>query len=345
MSSGQSSDQVIKQEILENIGDVNQLSLRIFPDSSNDDQLMFAQGGLTFGVNGVLYGSCDAAWVLSDIDYIDPFDGRTSKGFPVVALEGTDALQRGSTGNAQYQRFHHALGIVKGGGIGIYYLKRGDANLQLDLFRMAYCASRLESGAYLITQDLSEVATILKIISEYGYYSAELERVVENKLNEMNSIWLNDRFIHDYDSSMQIFADRRSTIILDDLAIKYAGRMRRNFTDPSQRAGHIAVGEMYLSKYLFSDKQIKYLFPRMTSNDIRYLDVNKSEDKEWKLLRNEVGVEIITMDNLHGLPTSVREDLLSITDEPLKGESKRKFNQCVTIIRNMIISRQITIIN
>ena len=42
-----------------------------------------------------------------------------------------------------------------------------------------------------------------------------------------------------------------STIIKKNYVIKYAGRMKRNFTDGSQRAGHIAVGEMFLTKYFF----------------------------------------------------------------------------------------------
>ena len=42
-----------------------------------------------------------------------------------------------------------------------------------------------------------------------------------------------------------MFFQKRSTIILDDHIIKYSARCIKNFTDGSQRAGHIAVGECF----------------------------------------------------------------------------------------------------
>ena len=44
-----SSDEIIKREIIETFGDhIGNLHLRIFPESSNDDQVLFTDGGLTF---------------------------------------------------------------------------------------------------------------------------------------------------------------------------------------------------------------------------------------------------------------------------------------------------------
>ena len=108
--------------------------------------------------------------------------------------------------------------------------------------------------------------------------------------------------------------------------------MRRNFTDGSQRAGHIAVGEMFLTKYYFYDKKFYYLFPKMTREDLEMLDNSKTTDKEWFLLRNEPNVEIKTMDDIIGLSQSVRKTLLSIQDTPLKGEAMRTFNRCMKFI-------------
>ena len=122
MSSGLSSDQIVKNQIIEELGyEHERIKLRIFPEGSNDDQIPFADGGLTFGNKDTLYGSCDAAWYIDGVSYFDEISGRTINQKPVIALEGTDALQRGSSGNAQYQRFHHALGAVREGLIGIYY--------------------------------------------------------------------------------------------------------------------------------------------------------------------------------------------------------------------------------
>ena len=108
--------------------------------------------------------------------------------------------------------------------------------------------------------------------------------------------------------------------------------MRRNFTDGSQRAGHIAVGEMFLTKYYFYDKKFYYLFPKMTHKDLEVLDHSKTTDKEWFLLRNEPNVEIKTMDDIDGLDPQCRKELLSIQDTPLKGEAMRVFNKCMKTI-------------
>ena len=119
--------------------------------------------------------------------------------------------------------------------------------------------------------------------------------------------------------------------------------MKRNFTDDSQRAGHIAVGEMYLTKYFFYDKHFFYLWPKMTAADREYLDLHKKTDKEWALLRNEPNVTIITIDDLKGVPSHVVSTLKSISDEPLKGSVLSKYSKCVGIIESGILKDTITI--
>ena len=45
----QSSDELIKREIIQAVGYVrNGCRLRIFPEGSNDDQKLVSEGGLTF---------------------------------------------------------------------------------------------------------------------------------------------------------------------------------------------------------------------------------------------------------------------------------------------------------
>ena len=107
--------------------------------------------------------------------------------------------------------------------------------------------------------------------------------------------------------------------------------MKRNFTDPSQRAGHIAVGEMYLSRYLFYDKKIIYLCPRMSDEDVLYLDNNKSSsDKEWILLRKEENVFFKTRDSIEYLNEDIKNILIEIQESPLKSgsDAKKKFDYC-----------------
>ena len=325
MSSGMSSDQIIKDEIVRILGTrVGNVKLRVFPQSSTEDQKLFEIGGLTFSHNGLSYGSCDAAWYV---------ENETGEQIPVVALEGTDALNRGSAGNAQYQRFHHALGAVKNGIVGVYYLKSGNSVMQLDLLRMAYVASQNEDGHYIVTQDLAVVKNIFEHIDQHGLDSVETQELLAGLVNHQNEVWLTQRFTY-YNSDWNVFAQKRSTIINDDHVIKHAARMVRNFTDGSQRAGHIAVGEMYLTKYLFLGKSLKYLFARMTREDVALLDQTKARDKEWSLLRNEPGVAIKTIDDIVNLPGAIRTRLLAIKEEPLKSGSvaEKVYNECLAEI-------------
>lgn len=325
----QSSDEIIKREIVETLGiSVGDLRLRIFPESSNDDQRLFANGGLTFSYNGANYGSCDAGWFIR----------QNGKEIPFIGLEGTDALNRGSSGNAQYQRFHHALGAVKNGFIGVYYLKKGKDKIQESLFGMAVRASKYEAGTYLIIDDLEDLRPILENYNN----PEELQKQLQIILDKMEKKFLLS-FNRQYGGSWEKFAKRRSTIILPDKIIKYAGRMRRNFTDPSQRAGHIAVGEMYLPKYFFYGQIINYLMPKMTNEDIEYLDERKANDKEWYLLRNEPNVILKTMDDILGLNPAIKNKLLSIKNEPLKDEALRIYRECVKNIDTGLRNGSLTI--
>lgn len=325
----QSSDEIVKREIIDKIGvEFNGLQLMVFPESSDADQIPFGdEGGLTFGVNGTLYGSCDACWVIKQ-PWKNPYNNKIVQYTPVVALEGTDALNRGSSGNAQYQRFHHALGAVKAGLIGVYYLRKGVHKIQEDLYGMAFNATQVEKGTYLIIDNLDELKLLLSVIHD----GSELKDFIEQKMKSMQHVF-KEKFDRIY-GNWGKFGEERSTLIYDKYVIKYSGRMRRNFTDGSQRAGHIAVGEMFLTKYYFPGKHVFYLWPKMTQGDVDYLDAHKMDDKEWRILRNEDGVSIVTIDDLENVPLVVKKELKQIADEPLKGDALRVFNRDVDIIVN-----------
>ncbi|MHB8276172.1 MAG: hypothetical protein ACYDIA_00755 [Candidatus Humimicrobiaceae bacterium] len=319
-----SSDEIIKREIIEILGHEYQgIKLRVFPQSSSDDQKPFSEGGLTFGYKGVSYGSCDAAWYV-DEKWVDGLNDKEIFAKPIIALEGTDALNRNSGGNALYQRFHHALGAVKNGVVGIYYLKKGRQKIQQDLFGMAYFASKVEKGKYLITDDLSLIKNLLEKYANPKLFYAYIDEYLE----KMHKIFI-EKFNSYYGGDWKKFAAKRSTILKDSYVIKYAGRMKRNFTEGSQRAGHIAVGEMFLTKYYFYDKKFYYLFPKMTHEDLYLLDRSKATDKEWFLLRNEPNVIIKTMDDIKGLNSLIKEKLITIKDMPLKGDALITFHECM----------------
>ena len=332
-----SSDRLIKQEVFTKVGQVRpDLELRVFPDTSNQDQLRFSDGGLTFGYQGVSYGSCDAAWVTQGV-WIDRFDESEQSSRPVLSLESTDGLNRGNSGNAQYQRFHHGLGSVRNGVPSVYYLKRGSTKIRPELHGMAYFASQVEGVPYLVTDNLSRVKDLLAVFDNTDLFQ-ELVRNMNEESRKIFRKWFDDVY-----GSIEKFAEKRSTVLLDGYAVKHAGRNARNFTDGSQRAGHIAVGEMYLSKYLLPDFPILYLWPRFSRRNVIELDRRKSHDKEWRLLRSEPGVVIITRDELIGLPSKLVGELKNLESVPLKGDYMSRYRAVTKTIESGLRSGSIGI--
>lgn len=334
----QSSDELIKREIVDYFkSDIQSPSLRIFPQSSRDDQKNFSDGGLTFGVNGTLFGSCDAAWYEED-SWRDKNDGLVYPIRPLLALEATDALSRGSSGNAQYQRFHHALGAVRNGVAGVYYFRKGPDKIQPDLFGMAVAASRIEKAPYIVTDDLQLVKSVLRMQNSANYADYLSEVITQMECTFVES------FKSRYGSDWNEFARKRSTLFKQNKVIKYAARNVRNFTESSQRAGHIAVGEMYLTKYFFPDKEFFYLFPRMSGGDMKSLDIGKSTDKEWFLLRNEPGVKIKTLDDIDNLSNYIKNAFLSIKHSPLKGSALRTYKSAANSMYEELLNGKAKVI-
>ena len=202
---------------------------------------------------------------------------------------------------------------------------------------MAYYATKVEKGVYLIINDLQDLQNLLDAVSD----ETRLGEYLESQQKRMYSIF-KKRFDSSY-GNWNEFAKKRSTIIKDKYIIKHSGRMKRNFTDGSQRAGHIAVGEMYLTKYFFYQKHFFYLWPKMTAEDRDYLDRHKKTDKEWALLRNEPNVSILTIDDLIGVPDRIKKTLKNISDEPLKGAVLSQYTECVKILEDGLIKNNIKI--
>lgn len=326
-----SSDELVKRELIDSIGyEYYEFEARVFPEGSNQDQKKYFEGGLTFSFNNTDYGSCDLAYI----------DLKSKDKLPFIAIEGTDALNRGSSGNAQYQRFHHALGAVKNGFIGIYYLRPGNLELQKDLYSMAYHSTKTEKGYYVITQDIEEIKEILR----YGRKSFS---IMDGFLNDLiyskYKIFL-ESFERRYNNNWDSFSEKRSTILYQNHLIKYSARNVLNFTDGSQRAGHIAVGEMFLTKYFFPNLKFYYLWPRMTKKELETLNITKKHDKEWNLLSTESNVSIKTIDDLIGVPKNIIIGFKEISKDPLKGNSLLKYNSLIKELRNLIVDGKVDLI-
>jgi hypothetical protein len=306
------SDSITKSELIEqfeNIKDKNGFELRVFPEGSNDDQVLFEDGGCTFAHKGKTYGSCDGVLFKKNI---------------IVGIEMTDALNRGSSGSAQVQRFHHALGPVKNGYYGIYYLRKGRHSIRNDLYGMAYNISNSVSGKYLITDDLN-------IIDEFIKNSKD-----ENKLKKFISDYMKHMknkfdlyFKTKFSSSWINYFDERSTLEKKEYICRYQANGYRQFTEGTYRGGHLALGEMYLGRYLFdkisnNKKKLYMFFPRLEKNELQNLKNRTNTNKELNLLLNEDNVYIKTIDDLKNLPKEIKIMMKSLKLENLNINPNRR---------------------
>jgi hypothetical protein len=308
------SDEIIKREMLD-IGDIGRLKLRVFPGGSREDQKHWVEGGLSFGVDNIMYGSCDGAWYAKGL-WTDPLSKRETNFIPVLAVEGTLALERGSGGNAQYQRFFHTLGAVLSGVIGVYYLRAGTHLMRYDLPKAALNASELHGTDYLIVDDLKSVKAIVQAMEtgDRAKYNAVAVKIKERMKAQFDKV-LQKRFKGD----MEAYFKSRSIIRLKNANIKYLGGNYRNFTESSQRGGHIVLGEFLLAKYMLKEP-FYFLLPRLLKTEIKKLDDTKK--KEWLVMRNDNQGKLITLDNLEGVDDTLRRRILELKNQPLGGSKQ-----------------------
>ena len=182
------SDEALKRELIAEVGEVvnfdsggGEAYLRVFPDGATEDQKTWEDGGLTFTHGGLSFGSNDAAYYIADgvLEY------------PIMAWELTDGLNRGNSVNSQYQRFHHALGAVRNGIIGIYFLKEGQSPVLPDLYKMALSAWEIHGTPYIISQDWQECKKILELWDD----KHQLENHLHSIRSKMQKIF-DDSFYH-----------------------------------------------------------------------------------------------------------------------------------------------------
>lgn len=309
------SDQIIKNELSE-IGELKDLKLRIFPVGSKEDQKHWMEGGLSFGYDSIRYGSCDGAWYKEE-NWRDPLSKQTSLFKPILAVEGTLALERGSSGNAQYQRFFHALGAVLSGVIGIYYLRKGKDPLRYDLPKAALNASEIHGTDYLVVTKLEDIKELVESIA-FGN-KRKIQKTIKRIKVEMEKYFqavFQDKFKGDIEN----YYKSRSIIRLPSgINIKYLAGNYRNFTESSQRGGHIVLGEFLIAKY-FLKERFYFLLPRLEPSEVIKLDA--SNKKEWKILRIDNMGELITISDLEGIDNQLKKKILSLKNQPLGGSLK-----------------------
>lgn len=313
------TDTVVKR-MLDQIGDQGNLRRRRFLGTSRLDQELWSNGGLSFGVNGFIYGSCDFAWFAKE-EWVDPFNGTKCNEKPYLVVEGTDCLNTRSWGSAQTQRFHHALGPFLCGINSVYFLNRGVFPIRPYLPAAAYYASHYEhqkgnNASYLITDDINDIRDLVVIAGTLGIKSNNFKDKVDEILQKMFSYFNATFRSSHFDSNWEKYLRTRAiTKTPEGIWVKDLGPKKNSLTDSSVRYGHIVLGEALTTEYLLigsglfnPETQIfYYLFPLMNRSDIVELDNILANDKEWNLVRRAGHPwRIITLDDLEGVDESIR---------------------------------------
>lgn len=188
-----------------------------------------------------------------------------------------------------------------------------------DLPKAALNASVKHGKPYLITNELGDIRALVEAIANHGENSDQATEVIQKVQREMATYWA-EGLERKYKGNIEKYYANRSIIrTVKGEYIKYAGRNYRNFTESSQRAGHIALGEFYLAKY-FLNGSFYYFLPRLTPQEIRDLDQRNA--KEWKLMRaDEVG-KIVTIEDFVGVDRKWKRSLRSLKEHPLGGSAE-----------------------
>jgi hypothetical protein len=307
-----SSDAVVKQ-LLQEIGNRGKLKLRIFPEDNNSDQKPWIDGGLSFGKRDLLYGSCDGAWYTEE-KWIDPQNKVTVDSKPIIAVEGTLALERGSTGSAQYQRFFHALGAVLSGVIGIYYLRQQEkhiykgrevsSKIRYDLPMAALNASDIHNTPYLVITNINDIK---KLVTDLGNENlVQVEKTIKEIKEKMKKYFQDNapkeyKNIEEYCKGRSIAKDAKGNFI------KILSTNYQNLTLSEKRGGHIMLGEYFIAKYMLKGNLIMFL-PRLSRKDIEKL--NASNKKEWKVLWEDSNGMVLTIEDFDGISEDMKRMIL-----------------------------------
>lgn len=311
---------------------IKNLHLRIF-DESNEDQKHWTKGGLTFGPETCFYGSNDAGWFLKKPYVVN--NKKISDFTPVLIVEGSYGTETGNTGSAQYARFSHALGAVRDGFIGVYFIpfestyRKADgtettAYLRYDMIYAALNASDVEKGEYLFMD-----AYNTKLMEEF------LKTLDDGNKDNIEEI------IKKIKEIMKSFADKHSAaedrkylynnsnvgkLLMFNVVSFSAYNFRTNtkYKAGRFRNGHTIVGDALINRY-WHKKPFDLILARFTHDDCKKLDSFKK--KEWLLLRTFKDVRIITLDDLEFKDIKLKSELYDFLDVlPLLNEALIKKN-------------------
>lgn len=340
------SDAILKRQ-LDDIGDHGNLKRRRFIGGSNQDQQLWKDGGLTFGIDGIPYGSCDFAWYTEE-KWIDPFDNKSYSIKPQLVVEATDALNTRSFGDAQIQRLHHGLGSFRCNVDTVYWLRSTEDSEKIQeyvpgaaYFMTQFYQAQGHTSSYLVTTELEDIRELAELLGNGGNQSEDYQNKKKEILQKMHDQFFNflqEKYGGDwmeYLRSEEIF--QTST----QQWVKLMGARKQNWLDSSKRGGHIYVSKTIASKYLLigsglfntDSDALNILWALMPRADYDEIERSKTNDKEWRILtRIENGnIRIVTNDELSGLSDQLKKVFSELQDANLNRSphkrNKNRFNK------------------
>jgi len=308
------------------------LELRIY-DESNEDQKHWTNDGLTFGSTELLYGSNDAGWFFRSPYFLN--DKKISEYTPIIIVEGSYGTETGNTGSAQYARFSHALGAVKEGFIGVYFVpfvsiyRKSDgseitARVRCEMIYAALNASEKEKGEYLFIDAYNEdlLKDFLEILDRGNHEE------IQNKICKIKKIMkiFADKYILDNRMVYLYNKDRVGKLLMFNVVSFSSHNFRTNekYKAGRFRNGHTILGTGLINLYWHS-KPLDLVLARFTHEDCKELD--NLHQKEWLLLRKTKDINIITLDDLEFKNNELQSNLYDFLDElPLLGGKLKKKN-------------------
>lgn len=290
------------KQVLREIGEQGKLRLRAFFGGFQERKHWW-DGGNKFGI----YGACDGVWYEEGL-WRDPITYKTCNAIPRIAIEGTYGTERGHTGSAQFQRFHHALGAVVRGIIGIYllpkmslYIHEGKTKKvpwRYEIVLGALNATEIHKTPYLIMDASSEGIQLLKeLVRGVGYDNdVVVSHIIQEILERMRE-FAEHAFYKIYKNIDDYIERKRGFVPINDkITGKIMSQNLQSFTTSEKRAGHIVIGTYLVNRYILNRK-ILLILPRLTHKDLKDLDARKHKE-EWQFLRSQKYLLIGTFDDL-----------------------------------------------
>jgi len=340
------TDDFIKSEI--NLIKTKNLKKKFYLGSSRQDQKLWGDSGLTFGIDGYKYGSLDFAFYQKNQQWTEPFNKKKVSERPMVVIEGSDCLNTRSWGNAQIQRFHHVYAGFLSDLCSIYYLRKGDHPIRPELFGVSsylnqYYSDNTKLGSLLIISEFNKLEDLIKKIDIFDAPSKEYSEVILSYNSEMEEKF--NSFFNKFSNWLAYLEKRAIIKTAEGNFVKYLGPRKKSLVDSSQRMGHIIIGEAFISRFLLEKSKLfnpdndyfYYFFPLLTKKEVEQIDIKLQNDKEWRLLRKPDNKwRIVTLDCLSGVKPSISDKIQNFFRTVNLNHHIKEWKNCKSYIANKL---------